>query len=413
MSAGETVLHVAAAIRDAAGTNARPGAVAVREGRIVASGAPAAVRRRLGSAPDRECDHGSALVLPAFVNAHAHLDLAHVGPRPFPGTFAEWVRSVITMRAVGAAAIAASVTAGLRASRAAGVGWIGDIAATDAAVDARATAPPDAVVPGVAWLEVFGIGRRSTVGTDDALTRLEALRARYPRRDDLRIDLQPHAPYSAGFALFEAAAAVGAPTTHLAETVEELEFVRTAGGPLQDLLAAVGAWDDSIRGTGPTPIRALEPVLRRARWVLAHCNYVDDEDLAVLARSPVAVAYCPVASDYFGHRGHRYREMRARGALVCLGTDSILCQPATERQPHGILAQCRHLFARDGTPAEILLAMATVDGARALLLERGAATLCPGAPARLVAAPIDERDEADPLEQVLAERSGELRPIAD
>ena len=108
-----TSLHLASAIRDAAGVSARPGAVAVRGNRIVASGAPGDVRRALDRRPDTTIDHGDVLLLPAFVNAHAHLDLTAIGPRPFSGSFVDWVGVVIRDRPLGADAVTAAVHAGL------------------------------------------------------------------------------------------------------------------------------------------------------------------------------------------------------------------------------------------------------------------------------------------------------------
>jgi cytosine/adenosine deaminase-related metal-dependent hydrolase len=405
MDASETVLHIAAAIRDAAGTAARPGAVVVRDGRIVAAGRQEDVQRHsLDRAPDRVVDHGAALLLPALVNAHAHLDLTSIGTRPFGGSFLDWVGLVMHERPTSADAIRAAVEDGLRQSRAAGVGWIGDIAGSDQAVLARAEADEDVRVPGVSWLEVFGIGTRTDAGIAQAEARLAHLRATCEAVTDLRVDLQPHAPYSAGLALFERAAMLGAPSTHLAETLDELEFVEHATGPFRDLLTRLRGEDPALRGTGTSPVRAFAKALGRSRWVLAHCNYVDDADLEALADCPgVTVAYCPIASEYFGHAGHRYRDMLARGVPVALGTDSILCQPPSEPAPLGILPACRRLRARDRTDGDTLLAMATVHGARALGLEPGAATLGFGAPASFARVEIDPSDATDPWLQCLGD----------
>ena len=76
------------------------------------------------------------------------------------------------------------------------------------------------------------------------------------------------------------------------------------------------------------------------------------------------MAYCPIASAYFGHRGHRYRDMLDAGVNVCFGTDSILCQPPDEAEPLGILPQIRFLRRRDGVDSEVLLHMATLAGNR-------------------------------------------------
>ena len=91
----------------------------------------------------------------------------------------------------------------------------------------------------------------------------------------------------------------------------------------------------------------------------------------------------------------------AAGVNVCLGTDSILCQPADEAQALGILPQMRRLFVRDGTDPMLLLRMATIHGARALCLGPLAATLQPDAPARVMAVRIDPESEVDALTQAL------------
>jgi cytosine/adenosine deaminase-related metal-dependent hydrolase len=93
--------------------------------------------------------------------------------------------------------------------------------------------------------------------------------------------------------------------------------------------------------------------------------------------------------------------MLAAGVNVCLGTDSILCQPPNEPQPLGILPQMRFLYRRDKTDPDVLLRMATVNGLRAMGLDENLATLQAGAPARLIAVKIDPHEATDPLVQVL------------
>jgi aminodeoxyfutalosine deaminase len=212
------------------------------------------------------------------------------------------------------------------------------------------------------------------------------------------------------------------PSTHLAETLEEAEFVRDARGPFADMLKRIGKWDDAIQATGLSPIEFFQDDLGMSPWLLAHCNYVSDKDLKILAkagRGRVSVAYCSVASEYFGHTSHRYRDMLDAGINVCLGTDSILCQPKSERQPLGILPQMRRLFRRDRTDPGTLLAMATVRGARAIQFHEDSTTLSvrndlgllsrvarvigkPEGPRQnVIAIRFDPTDRADALTQVL------------
>src|SRR5690606_38178109 len=142
---------------------------------------------------------------------------------------------------------------------------------------------------------------------------------------------QPHAPYSCGSRLYDAAADLGLPlATHLAETIEEITFVRTGEGPFADLLRRIGVWDASITGCGLHPVDALAPALERGPWIAAHLNYIEARHIELLGRLGVSAAYCPRASEYFSHPAegeapHRYREMLAAGVNVALGTDSIVC----------------------------------------------------------------------------------------
>ena len=395
------LIYVAAAIVDTALGLARPGAVAVRNGRIVASGPTGQVRDTVDRW-ENVVRLDDALILPGMVNAHVHLDLTGIGPQPFDDDFPRWLGTVTEARPVGADAIARTVTDAVDQCRDAGVGGVGDIAYDPAAVSARCQTQ----LPGVSFLECFGPGRFARDGIDKLNDRLSALPL---TQDQVRVGISPHAPYTADRAVYDHVTALccqhGYPlTTHLAESPQEEQFTRRATGMFVEHLQRMNWWDDAITPTGLHPVEWLEPCLQRARWLVAHCNYVDDDHIDTLARCGATVAYCPVASDYFGHRGHRYRDMLAGGVNVCLGTDSIVCQPADEPQPLGLLAQMRHLYRRDRTEPAQLLAMATVNGCKALGLAAHHATLQAGAPARLYSVRFDPTDRRDPLTQVLENR---------
>ena len=408
MADQQAVLYEGAAIADTGLGVVRPGAVAVRSGRIVASGPPHQVRQAVDRW-ENVVRVDDALIFPGMVNAHVHLDLTGIGPQPRTGDFADWVMMVQKQRgARGAVAAGEAVEQGAAMCVASGVAAVGDIASWLSPGAARAILEASALV-GVSFAELIGIdGPRR----QEQVARIETLAADACERMGIKVGLQPHAPYSTGPGVYEAAtqAACGqglAVSTHLAELREEIEFVAKCTGRLRQLHESLGVWDDDSAahyGSGHHPVKWLEPYLQRARWLVAHCNYVDDEHIEALARCRASVAYCPVASDYFGHRDHHYRDMLAGQVNVCLGTDSIVCQPADEPQPLGILAQMRYLYRRDRTEPEQLLAMATVNGCKALGLAAHHATLQAGAAARLYTVRFDSADPRDPLTQVLENR---------
>lgn len=398
--------YVCAAVRDARRIDARPGVVVVRGGRIVAAGELDRLagrylkRAEVVELPDR-------LLMPAMVNAHAHLDLTTLGPCGYDGDFPAWLKRVTRERPTTSEGVAEAVQRGVALSREAGVEWIGDIAySADAIAARRATG-----IPGISYLEAFGLGARQADRVAALRTRLAGLQFETPSPGHARgvvVGISPHATYTAGRDLYAAASDLGEShayrlCTHAAETPEELRFLRDGTGIYAEHARHYQYGDEDIArsATGLHPIDHLEPYLRQARWMLAHCNYVDDGHIKLLKRTGTSVAYCPVASAYFGHTQHRYRDMLAAGINVCLGTDSMLCQSAGNAQPMSMLAQMRHLYRRDRTDPSTLLAMATINGMHAMEFSDHEATLGEGAPAIFATVRIDPPSPGDPLVQAL------------
>lgn len=331
---------------------------------------PAAITARRVHLPDR-------LLIPGLVNAHTHLDLTAIGPQSYAGDFSAWLDMVRRSRPTEPDAIAAAVCDGARMSLAAGVVAVGDIAGAPRGQPtlAPAHALSTTGLTGVSFLEFFAIGKGAP-----ALDRIQRLIQSAPRSlGPVRVGLQPHATGTVALAGYQWAADLAAQgwpvSSHVAETIEERELTARAAGPQREFLERLALWDDSLLrefGQGRSPVQHLRAVFERARFLLAHVNDASDADIELLARTRQSVAYCPRASEYFANHArlgpHRYRDMLAAGVNVCLGTDSIINQ-----HPEGGLSIWREmklLRRRDHTPARDLLSMATVNGARALGLDR-------------------------------------------
>lgn len=333
------------------------------------------------------------LLMPALVNAHTHLDLTHMGPRPFDrgAGFVGWIKEVIKGRRSEPDLIRESMRRGLELSALGGVAAVGDI------VGAPATGPSEVGaevcahdgMAGRSFIEFFGIGKgagRGLARAREALARVAPCAS-----DRWEAGLSPHATNTVGAEMYRECLLEGevAVATHVAESVDEREFIATGRGPQRELLERLGVWEDSVLsaiGRGLTPIEHIARLLdtpqcraRRAPVMLVHLNDCSDADLDRLAslRSsgvPLWVAYCPRGSSYFGaheHFGpHRYREMSSRGIPVALGTDSIInLGPDSFKDGISTWGEMVHLHQRDGEDAVQLLRMATVTGACALGLD--------------------------------------------
>jgi aminodeoxyfutalosine deaminase len=347
-------------------------------------------------------DRPGEILLPSFVNAHTHLDLTHIGPRPYDPAdgFDSWLRMILAERRTDDAGVAESVELGVHRCLAAGVTAVGDVAGIGSVAPTRSLRESPLI--GRSDVEFFGLGLRQsgTIDQMETLARTEPIDHR-----GVRLGLSPHASYTAGPRIYEAAARIARDLglgvcTHLAESVAERRFVEAADGPMRALLDAMGVLDEAAMhdfGRGVRPIAHLADALRSAPWLLAHVCDVDDEEIAFLARTRCSVAYCPRSSEYFAHDEflgpHRYRDLLNAGVNVCLGTDSIVNLPTLEGDAPstlGVIGEMRFLHHRDAADPATLLYMATLAGARALGLDRSLFTLAPGPKAGLCALRVPE-----------------------
>jgi len=374
------------------------GLVTIGAGRIVSVG-PAG-----GRAAD--LDLGNVAVTPGFVNAHTHLELSPVA-RAAGGNGPEdelaWLRRVIDQRRGGAAgAMEGAVGRNLKASAAAGTTLLADTTTAGLSWDQVAASPVRAVV----FAELIGLRRERGLQTNDAAwSWIETVGPEARAAGRARVGLSPHAPYSTSGWLYERSAGSRMPlSTHLAEMPEELELLETRGGPLRAFLEDLGAWDDDWEPIGPRPTDYVRKGdLRKADWLIAHGTYIDPSEFWMLRPEAapdgrrVAVAYCPRTHARFGHAPHPYRAMLERGAVVCLGTDSLASAPSLS-----VLDEIRFLHGRDGSlNGPLLLTMGTLFGAWALRAETSTGSLKPGKSADLAVIALPDRDAEDPHDLIL------------
>jgi len=117
-------------------------------------------------------------------------------------------------------------------------------------------------------------------------------------------------------------------------------------------------------------IRHLDALgLLDARTVLAHCVWLDDEEIEILARAGATVAHNPVSNLKLASGFARVPDMLAAGVRVTLGTDGAISGNDLDLWMALRLAATLHrgatLDARAVTTAQAL-AMVTRDAAAAL-----------------------------------------------
>jgi len=313
-------------------------------------------------------------ILPGFVNAHTHLSLSDMRGKFRPTkNFAGWIARLASRRVLRSeAAMRRAVHRGADESAAAGT-----VAGADLTYDARFdNGLGRDCERWTVFVEVLRFGRAGESRFREAVAEADRLAHEAP----VRVGLSPHAPYTLSPELFAAvrreADARGWPvSTHLHETEDEIAFTERGEGSLYELMHRYRLLPRDWRPAGARPIRMLaEAGFFSGPVLVAHANYLTDEEITVLARSRSSVAFCPRSHAFFKHREHPWRRLLAAGVNVCLGTDSLASSPSLS-----VLDEARHIFAAEaGADPRLVLDLATRRGARALGLEDQAGDLKAG-----------------------------------
>jgi cytosine/adenosine deaminase-related metal-dependent hydrolase len=356
----------------------RQGWVAVEDGTIAAIGGPGE-RPPAAFAGADASDLPAAAILPAVVNAHTHLELSWMRDQVAPAeAMPAWVERLMALRRTVRHEPPEPIHDALREVRASGTSLVGDITNTLAAYDALADSDLSAAI----FRELLGFNAADP----------EALVAAVREQIDaltpiawLRPTIVPHAPYSVSPALLRAigAAAGDRPLSiHLAESAEEVEFLRAGRGAWRDLLENLGAWSDAWRPPecGPVEYLATQGLLNE-RLLAVHCVQLGGAELRALAAAGATVVACPRSNRWTGAGTPPIEAFYASGVRVAVGTDSLAS--VEDLNVFSELRMMRELAP--AVPARELLASATIHGASALGFGRELGTIEAGKRAELIA----------------------------
>lgn len=180
-------------------------------------------------------------------------------------------------------------------------------------------------------------------------------------------------------------------TYHLATSIEEAKVCETK----------YGCWPvtriDKAEGLGKN-------------LVIAHCAAVQDDEVQLLARRGVSVAFCPCSSFKLGKGATsigKYPEMVAAGVSVGLGTDGVAAAGNMNLMRQMLVVAGMFKDARlkpDIFLARQALRAATIEGAKALLWDNEIGSLEPGKKADFVLFDLDHIEWTpfyDPLQALV------------
>lgn len=356
-------------------------------------------------------DLGDAILLPGLVNTHTHLELTGFEDTAGALEFPDWIMAIRRLKQERSAGqFLEAARTGIRDCWAAGVTTIADTGDSGAVLQAL----DELGGSGIAYQEVFGPHPGQLQESFSELARrVEALLPLSGER--VRLGVSPHAPYTVSGPLYarvaEWARARGLPlAVHIAESVAESDFVTRGTGPFAEAWRKRGIpflSDPSHQPSSASPPSSPVEWLSRhgvlgSDTLCIHAIQLSGEDIRILAARGVAVAHCPQSNAEHGHGTAPLHALMKAGVRVGLGTDSVASVGSLD-----LLAEARTARDLGGFGAEQSLAMATLEGARALGLENGIGSLTPGKWGDIAAVALPEgasRSGFEPTELALASR---------
>lgn len=209
---------------------------------------------------------------------------------------------------------------------------------------------------------------------DTYLARGLAARDQFKHVPQLTFALAPHAPYTVSDETW----------------AKIVMFARQLDLPIETHLAETRAEvDEAIAKTGMTPLARLHRLgATGPSFIAIHGVHLSAADIETLAAQGCHVAHCPTSNMKLASGIAPVAALQAAGVNVALGSDG-----AASNNRLDVFAEMRlaSLLAKVSTgdaavvPAAAALAMATLNGARALGLDAVTGSLTPGKDADIVA----------------------------
>jgi len=347
------------------------GAVAVRGDIIIAVGTRAELEARFDAA--RHVDASGKLVLPGLINGHAHAAMSLFRGLADDLALNDWLEKYIfpaEARNVTEDFVTWGTRLGVLEMLRGGITTYVDMYYFE---DAVARATKEAGMRGVLGETIidFPVPDNKTVA--QALAYTEEFLKRWKGDALIVAAIAPHSIYTCSEKTLQDSAALarryGAPIViHVAEARFEAELSRAKHGR-----SPVGYLED---------IGVLGPDV-----VAAHCVWVDASDISLLAQREVGCVHNPASNMKLASGVMPVVDLLAAGARVGLGTDGAASNNnLDEIADMGLAAKLQKLARGDprALPAEQVVEMATIGGARALHMEKEIGSLEPGKKADLI-----------------------------
>jgi len=372
------------------------GAVAVRGDNIVAVGPRSEIESKYQAT--QTIDARNSLVLPGFINGHTHVPMTLFRGLHDDVTLSDWLHKYI-FPAEAKNVNEQFVRWGTRLAAAeqirSGITTFADMYYFEDAIAEETKAAGMRAVLGETLLDFPAPDNKNEA---EMLAYTERFLKKWQGDPLIHAAAAPHSIYTCSQKTLQDAAS-------LARKYHAPILIHTAEMKKE--------WDDSLKEHGMSPVQYMDKIgLLGPDVVSAHCIYVDQADRVTLAQRHVGCVHNPSSNMMLASGIAPVPETRAAGVAVGLGTDG----PAGSNNDLDLMeemdlaAKLAKIAKMDplALNAPAVVAMATIDGAKALHMENEIGSLEPGKKADLVVINLNEPN-AVPMYDVYAQLAYALK----
>lgn len=306
------------------------------------------------------------LLSPGFVNAHCHLELSHLkNVIPAHTGLQEFVKQIVALRKVDEHVIADAIEKAEDEMFQNGIVAVGDICNTLDTLDQKIKHR----IAYYSFVELYDLD--PTRAHDKIIAGLDIQNTF--QENCIRASLVPHAPYSVSYNLwklltehFESHTI----TMHNQETKDENDFFQTKTGSFLGMYERTKVSLDFFEATGLSSVQSVLPYFKNAhRSILVHNSFTSVEDIqAVQKEMPNSFwCICANANQYIEQTMPPIELLRSQKVNIVMGTDSYASNWSLNMLDEIRTIQ-NHL---PQIPLEELLGWATINGAKALQMDKG------------------------------------------
>ncbi len=341
-------------------------------------------------------DFSDYIIMPGFINCHSHLELSCLRNKVKPKhSFTDWLQEIVGLKSqLTQEEICLGIQAGIDELVKWGVVAVGDISSDYLSYQELVKTK----LIGRVYGEFIAV---NPADIESRLNKLaEAMTQTSGSQKRIKPGISPHSTYTLCPQAFHTITDYIKKNAyhsaiHVGESREEQLFFNKRQGKLFEFINNIYPVSDEIQSKNPLSYLYSSDYLPKNSMVI-HLNILTNDEISILKAMNLSVIHCPLSHDFFQHPPFQMNALLENGINLALGTDSL----ASNSQLN-FFAEMRQLEKTFSflSPEEIIK-MATINGAKALQLQKGLGEIQKNCPHFLIGVRFSDKT-SDPFKAVL------------